>query len=102
MARETKAHIRIHSIDERLARLRAERSRLVARVGTTERKQDTRRKILVGATILAAVEHDGVPELRGPRDLHDWLDARLTRPHDRAVFNLVRRANSSRRAAEST
>jgi large subunit ribosomal protein L7/L12 len=90
MSRETKGDIRIRVIDERLARLRAERTRLVARVGTAERKRDTRRKILVGAAVLAAVDHDGVPALRGTTELLQWLDARLTRPHDRAVFDLTR------------
>jgi len=88
----TKGHDRIRSIDERLARLRAERSRLVARVSTTERKWDTRRKIIVGAAVLSAVEHNGLPALRTTRELLEWLDARLTRPHDRAVFDMMRRA----------
>jgi hypothetical protein len=90
MPGETKGHDRIRSIDQRLARLRAERSRLVARVSSTERKRDTRRKIIVGAAVLAAVEHNGIPALRTTRELREWLDARLTRPHDRDVFDLRR------------
>ena len=96
MSGETKGHVRIRSIDERLARLRAERGRLVARVSSTERKRDTRRKILVGAAVLAAVEHSGMPSLRTMRELLEWLDTRLTRPHDRAVFDLARRATPSK------
>jgi hypothetical protein len=61
---------------------------LLARLSHTERKRDTRRKILVGAAVFAAVEHDGVPSLYNVADLLRWLDARLTRPHDRAVFDL--------------
>jgi large subunit ribosomal protein L7/L12 len=95
MAGDTKGHVRIRAIDERLARLRAERSRLAARVSHTERKRDTRRKILVGAAVLAAVEHNGVPALRTNRELLEWLDTRLTRPHDRAVFEFARRARPS-------
>ena len=95
MSVETKGHVRIRAIDERLARLRAERSRLAARVSHTERKRDTRRKILVGAAVLAAVEHNGIPTLRTTRELLEWLDTRLTRPHDRAVFDLARRGRSS-------
>jgi hypothetical protein len=86
----TKGHDR--SIDVRLAQLRAERGRLVARVSSAERKRDTRRKIIVGAAVLAAVERNGLPALRTTRELLEWLDARLTRPHDRAVFDLMRRA----------
>jgi len=91
MSRDTKSHQRIQAIDERLARLRAERIRLAARVSRTERKRDTRRKILIGAAVLAAIDHEGVPVLRSQSDLLRWLDARLTRPHDRAVFDLVKR-----------
>jgi hypothetical protein len=82
---------RIKAVDERLARLRAERIRLAARASQTERKRDTRRKILVGAAVLAAVEHEGVPGLHTRADLLHWLDGRLTRPHDRAAFDLPER-----------
>ena len=95
MSHHTRSQTRIRSLDERLARLRGERIRLAARLSLTERKRDTRRKILVGAAILAAVEHDGVPVLRDTSELLDWLDARLTRPHDRAVFELPRREPAS-------
>jgi large subunit ribosomal protein L7/L12 len=95
MSGETKAHGRIRAIDERLARLRSERSRLAARMSHTERKRDARRKILFGAAMLAAVEHHGIPALRTTGELLEWLDARLTRPHDRAVFDLARRATPS-------
>jgi hypothetical protein len=98
MSREAKGDIRIRAIDERLTRLRSERLRLVARASQTERKRDTRRKILVGAAILVAVEHEGVPALRTARELLEWLDARLTRPHDRAVFDLARRGGPSTNA----
>jgi large subunit ribosomal protein L7/L12 len=95
MSYETKSEARLRAIDGRLTRLRAERERLAARVSHTERKRDTRRKILVGATVLAAVEHEGVPALRSARELLEWLDTRLTRPHDRTVFDLARRATPS-------
>ena len=91
MSQTTKSHARIQAIDERLSRLRAERIRLAARVSQSERKRDTRRKILIGAAVLAAVDHSGVPALDSQRDLLQWLDDRLTRPHDRAVFDLPRR-----------
>jgi hypothetical protein len=79
---------RIGSLDERVARLRAEKSRLLARANQTERKRDTRRKILIGGAVLAAVEHEGVPILKSATELRRWMDARLTREHDRAVFDL--------------
>jgi len=96
MSRDTKSHQRIQAIDERLARLRAERIRLAARLSRTERKRDTRRKILIGAAVLAAIDHEGVPVLRreGVRSAHgparhvptdgeessmDWLDRKARR-----------------------
>ena len=54
-------------------------------------QRDTRRKILIGAAVLAAVDHGGVPVLDTQRALLQWLDDRLTRPHDRAVFDLAKR-----------
>jgi hypothetical protein len=91
MSQTTKSHARIQALDERLSRLRAERIRLAARVSQSERKRDTRRKILIGAAVLAAVDHGGVPALDSLRALLRWLDDRLKRPHDRAVFDLAKR-----------
>lgn len=88
MTHQSRARTRINSIDDRLARLRAERSRLVARASVSDRKQDTRRKILIGGAVLAAVQHEGIPELRGMAALTRWMNSRLSRPHDRAVFDL--------------
>ena len=88
MSQSEKIHTRIHSIDERLARLRARRERLLARAGQAERKRDTRRKILIGAAVLAAIDRDGVPGMRSMIELRRWLDERLARPHDRHVFGL--------------
>jgi hypothetical protein len=80
---------RIQTLDERLARLRAEKQRLLARASRTARTRDTRRKILIGGAVLAAVEHEGVPPLRSRADLLRWIDTQLTRPHDRAVFEFA-------------
>jgi hypothetical protein len=88
MTRPEQVRDRIHALDERVARLRAEKDRLLARANQAERKRDTRRKILIGGVVLAAVEHEGVPMLKTSSELLRWLDARLSRPHDRAVFDL--------------
>jgi hypothetical protein len=81
---------RIQMFDKRLERLRAERDRLMARASQAERRRDTRRKIIIGGTVLAAIGADGVPAMRSQADLARWLDARLERPFDRAVFDLSR------------
>ena len=91
MSSSEKARVRLQAIDERLARLRAERDRLAARASQAERRRDTRRKIVLGGTVLAAVEHEGVPALRTRAELVRWLDSQLSRPHDRAVFELTPR-----------
>ena len=90
MSHPDKVRARLEILDKRLARLRAERDRLVARASQTERRRDTRRKIVIGGTVLAAIEHEGVPALRTREELVRWLDARLSRPHDRVVFDLDR------------
>jgi prefoldin subunit 5 len=52
-----------------------------------ERKQDTRRKILVGAIVMAKVEQKVMDE----KLLRGWLNEALTRPDDRALFGLPQR-----------
>jgi hypothetical protein len=88
MPQPEKVRTQIHTLDERLARLRMAKNRLLARAGQAERKRDTRRKILIGGAVLAAIEHEGVPPMRSVAELLGWLDTRLMRPHDRAVFDL--------------
>jgi hypothetical protein len=88
MAPSEKARVRLDAIDERIARLRAERECLAARASKMARRLETRRKIVIGGTVLAAIEHEGVPALRTKADLARWLDARLDRPQDRRAFGL--------------
>src|SRR5579859_4603467 len=75
MNRPEQVRARIGTVNEMLARLRAERSRLLARATHAERKRDTRRKILIGGAVLAAVQHEGVPVLRNHDALLAWLEA---------------------------
>ena len=83
------------SIDERIAALeaklkqeKAKKQQIEARKRAAEskakRSQDTRRKILVGAAILAKVERGEWPQDK----LLALLDASLTRADDRALFDL--------------
>ena len=94
MSQSEKVRVRLQLLDERLARLRADRDRLLARTSRAERKRDTRRKIVIGGTVLAAVEHEGVPPLPTRVELVRWLDVQLTRPHDRTVFDLAPRKST--------
>jgi hypothetical protein len=79
---------RIAAMEQRLRQLKCQQQRVEARrryiAGRLARKEDTRRKILVGAVVLAKVEQ-GVFEdsvLRG------WLAGALTREDDRRLFDL--------------
>jgi hypothetical protein len=66
----------------------------MTRVSRTERKRDTRRKIVIGGTVLAALDHEGVPPLRTRAELVRWLDGQLSRPHDRTAFDLTPRRSA--------
>ena len=94
MSQSERVRVRLEALDERLARLRSERDRLAARASRSERKRDTRRKIVIGGTVLAAVEREGVPALQTRVELVRWLDGHLNRPHDRMVFDLTPRKSA--------
>ena len=77
---------RITGLEEKLKQLRTRQQRIEARkralLSRRERAADTRRKILVGAIVLAKVEQGefDAGQLKG------WLDAALTRDDDRRLF----------------
>ena len=79
---------RISTLEERLRALKAQQTRSAARQRTVssrrERKDDTRRKILVGAIVLAKAERGEISDAQ----LRQWLSESLTRPDDRALFAL--------------
>jgi hypothetical protein len=81
---------RIASLEIRLAQLQATAQRLATRRRTVAARQsratETRRKILVGASVLAAIEH-GEPGWSHAA-LVRLLDAHLSRADDRALFTL--------------
>lgn len=78
----------IAALEAKLKQAKARKQKLEARKRAAERKversQDTRRKILVGAAILAKVERDEWPKEK----LLAMLDSTLTRDDDRALFDL--------------
>ena len=79
---------RIETLEDRLRQLKAKQQRIEARrrslVSRRSRRDDTRRKILVGAVVLAKIEQGVLDE----RVLRGWLDGALTRPDDRELFGL--------------
>ena len=69
----------IGKLDERIAQLKARRDQIVARERATERKRDTRRKVIAGGALFALVREgdeqaravlarvlDGLPERSRP------------------------------------
>ncbi len=85
---KSKLDERIASHEARLQQLKTQRQRINARNKALEsrrdRKADTRRKILIGAIVLAKIDQGEFDQAL----LHRWLDAALTRPADRALFDL--------------
>jgi len=79
---------RISTLKGKLKELELRQQRIDARKralqSRRDRKQDTRRKILAGAVVLSRVAQGQIPEA----EFRTWLDAALTRPDDRALFNL--------------
>lgn len=81
----------IDALERRLRQLKAKQQRSEARRRSLEsrraRRDELRRKILVGAVVLAKVEQGGFEE----STLREWLDAALTRAEDRELFGLSSR-----------
>jgi hypothetical protein len=79
---------RITSLETKLQQLKARQARIDARkralLSRRARKDDTRRKILAGAIVLARVDQGLIPE----SEFRAWLDGALTRADDRALFEL--------------
>ncbi len=86
---------KIARLEERLRRLKSRHVRVEARRRTLEsrrsRREDTRRKILVGAIVLAKVDQGLFEESA----LREWLDGALTRKEDRELFGLETAAKTS-------
>lgn len=79
---------RIAALEMKLKTLKARQQHDESRMRTLEsrrnRKADTRRKILIGAIVLARIEQGRLPKT----EVSAWLNDALTRPDDRALFDL--------------
>jgi hypothetical protein len=87
-ARMTKLDERVATLEEKLKQLKVRQQRAVARASalasSRARKDDTRRKILAGALVLAKVEAGEIDS----RTFKRWLDKALIRSDDRKLFGL--------------
>lgn len=83
---------RIQTLETKLSQLKVRQQRIDARqralASRRARKEDTRRKILLGATLLARIDSG---QLDWPTVCR-WLSGHLTRPDDRALFDLPPRS----------
>ena len=81
---------RIDALELRLKQLKAKQQRNEARRRSLEsrrtRREELRKKILVGAIVLAKVEEGGLER----STLMGWLNTALTRKEDRELFELER------------
>ena len=79
---------RIATLEEKLKQLKVRQQRAAARAAalasSRARKDDTRRKILAGAILLAKVEAGDFDQ----RTFRRWLEKALTREDDRKLFGL--------------
>ncbi len=86
---------RIETLKARLKELEAHKGKVEARkrflLARRARKDDTRRKILAGATVLTKVDAGELD----PKTFRKWLDQVLTRNDERALFDLPPRSPSA-------
>ena len=83
-----KIDAQIAAAEAKLQQLKARQKRDVARARSiatkNERSQELRRKILVGAIVLAKVEAGEIPRA----EFRHWLDQAIERSDDRELFEL--------------
>jgi uncharacterized membrane-anchored protein len=81
---------RIQALEQKLKQLKALQQRRDAKARSVAlhrtRREEMRRKFLVGAIILEKVESGEIDE----KTLRQWLHPALTKPEDRALFGLDR------------
>lgn len=77
------------------AQLKAQIQQAKAVERTLEKKHDTRRKILIGAAVMAQVESGRWPQA----DLLEMMDGFLSRPNERDLFDLEKTGEAAGTAA---
>lgn len=75
---------KLNKLLEKESQLKAQIQLAKSAERTLEKKRDTRRKILIGAAVMARVESGRWPQA----DLLEMMDGFLTRPNERELFEL--------------
>ena len=76
---------RLKALAQKQTQIKAQIQALKARGTTKARKDDTRRKVLLGGVILKLVKEGNLQQVQ----INQWLDATLTAERDRALFDLA-------------
>lgn len=91
---------RIAKAEEKLKQLKADQQKIDARKKAAQakrsRQEETRRKVLVGAVMLAKLEEGTYPEA----EFTAMIDAALTRAEDRKLFGLAVSESSTQTGTE--
>ncbi|MGB0849504.1 MAG: hypothetical protein ACPGSM_22395 [Thiolinea sp.] len=84
------AQANIDKLDEQIKKLQERKRQIKSRETAKQRKEETRKKILIGGTIMAAVK-SGDMQWHTVKAL---LDKNLTRENDRLLFELEAKPSS--------
>ena len=74
----------LQALKEKRAKIDAQIASLKSREKLKQRKDDTRRKVLIGASIMKEIEEGRFSE----HQLDEIIERNLIRPNDRKLFNL--------------
>ncbi|KXB09922.1 hypothetical protein [Xylella fastidiosa] len=88
---------RLKALELKQAQIKAQIQAIKARDTAQERKDDTRRKVLIGSVVLKLIK-DGKLE---QTQINQWLDDALTAVRDRALFGLAEKPAPSLPASPS-
>ena len=77
----------IDKLDEKIKQLQEKKKQIQARDTAKQRKEDTRKKILIGGTIMSAIKTNKMQW----NTIKTLLDESLTRDNDRALFDLPKK-----------
>jgi large subunit ribosomal protein L7/L12 len=76
---------KLTALDDKIARLKARKQKLLNRRKAEERKRDSQRKIVIGGTLMKHAELN--PEFHA--EMWRILDAHVDRPYDRELLGLA-------------
>jgi len=76
---------RLKALEDKQAQIKAQIQALKARDTAQERKDDTRRKVLLGGVVLKLVKDGKLQQAQ----VNQWLDAALSVERDRVLFGLA-------------